>query len=356
MNNVIKEPSNVIKIIKFMGRVSGLLGIVTILSYISGFIIINSYLSKYGLIAGELFGAKYLSAGLLFLVMASIFIVIWWDIKKYYTAKEEYKTPQEKFKHRIDPLAILIFTIVFLSVIFSPSKHTVNFLDRFFQKNWSQYLFLVPFAIFIILVVLELFLKPSKPGLEITELLFLLLALLINILKILSIFFFFWLILLYVLFSLIFRRTGEIEPFAPITINSSGQYLINPVGFAFTFMLAYLTIWIFGRTIYERITPNVGGGSPVKVKVLLREALPRSFSTITKDTSDASVIGEAYLLHQEQTSLILLIPDSIGGDKVIRLNDNEVRLMIPISETNVRPKSAKNPNQSGEKTKSKEGK
>lgn len=345
MNNVIQEPNYIIKIFKFAGRASGFIGIVTILSYITGFVIINSYLGKYGLTAGELFGAKYLSAGLLYLAITVIFIVNWWFFIKSYYIMAECKTFREKIKYIAYPIVLIISTLIFLIVIFSPSKHTGDMIDKFFQKNWTQYLFLILLVIFAITRVLGWFFKTSKNRLENWGMFFLVILMFVFILQKASVFFFLWVIFLFCLLSLIFGRKKTNEPFSPILIDSLGKRYINPIGFASTLVLTFSMIWFFGRMIYERITPDIGGGSPVKVKILLRESLPSSFSTVIKDTSNADVIEEAYLLHQEQSSLVLLIPDSIGGDKAIRLNYNEVRLMIPIIETNVRPKKVKNPNQ-----------
>jgi hypothetical protein len=112
---------------------------ITIIAYVFGFVIVNSYLSNYNIFDDNLFSINYIKAGLLFsLILLPLFIIIF----------KNYSNPTDNFnisKWELAGLSVNIFSYVcWISVFFvlfgKPSPHISSIIVSVFSGEMLVFL------------------------------------------------------------------------------------------------------------------------------------------------------------------------------------------------------------------------
>lgn len=302
------------------------LTILAVASYALGFVIVNSHLLTYGYSGAGLFKVKYISAGLLFLLLTSLigfsFSAIFWARIQ----KNEHESNKRKAVIWAPAFAMFILTQVFIVIsdkeIQSSSEHPL----------WPTWVSLGLLAFLMMLMGIEASQWKWKgaewlrknPGLTYLLLMVfyllhhmsLMAATILGFLA-LSIFFVMWFVLNEIPIMVRFKEW----PTAVIHQMSIGLLF-------FLFMVG-----TFGTYLYGHILPQYGGGEPARVRVVLAKEKRDQLKQLGYEENEA-LLADTLLIDSTDSEHLFLIkktPETKGLLLQIKKDLVEVMLYYPAS-------------------------
>lgn len=275
-------------------------GLATI-SYISGFIIVNAYMSSYGIFHFSLLDSQFLIGGLCFLVFFGMFIIFYMAIPLKSTPSETWdrmnKILEERINEKIQGLNI-------------KSKQYRQAYEKSFRFSYrlSYYIgFVVSllisqlkyFALFLLTIIPVLFVSGSDVQIV-----------------------FSWQIWAWTIISAV------IILLSIDALCQNGPPRSVPVFFAGFFLIFSLVI--FGKNVYPHISPSVGGGKPPIIRLIIPDDHKKFITNAIDLEINDGLSDSVELLAQSSNSIFLILRKekkikvaSISSDMISGIRYNE---------------------------------
>lgn len=311
-------------------KLSELITILGIFVFIPGFIIVNIYLAGLGIHDYSLFRMKYLSAGFLFIGILTVYFFFVW--RRIYYAEEDVgniavnligKTNSKLLGHlwgifsmalvyADNAFGIVVATSFVSSILFSVNKIGIfwGFLAFYFLIDyplvrWGKYkkfpriTFTTSFVFYIVsLFVFFYFIKEKEPR---------------------TLFWIFVGITIVINFILDFRKKRQ----------QGGNYITKLSLFDWIWVVVFIIMVgiSFGKTLYGKITPGLGGGKPIAVTLMIdQNALPSVKEIPIKGSSNLT--EKVFLVLQTEKEIYITFPIDNENEKVVQLNKQLVQGII----------------------------
>jgi len=245
-------------------NIAGVIGVLGGISFITGYLIVNFYLTQYGVATLNLVQSRYFAAGGLYLIVSAL--VCGAPLVSVYTAeqllKAERKTRMRKLIHALIGasflLAILVCWasgIVLVSAdLYTPFANSITERQNtiWFALPASEIAILFPF--FVYLLTKRAF-KNKTPLLE------------------------------------------------------GSRALWLPSTFAVLFAICFIvSTVVFSRFVYANTSPSVGGGAPIKVQLVVAENLSSIQSFPLK--INGGITEKVILIDHSGSEIVVLLPEN----------------------------------------------
>lgn len=308
--------------VSVLANAASLILILVASAYVSGFVILNSFLSNYGMISYDFLQPRYLSAGLLY--MASTFgpLGLIWFVHHKICIQYYPNDPDEAEINTAWAIALVFTSITValpwlfprpesipsykmcLAFILFISMCTLTFLPQILPKkpkNWSSKL-----------------LTFWKEGLVHTRMLKM------NV---------FWLGVAYtvVLGGLEYRYLmwftwGMIFLIAGTTSGQtpSSGVVRNVWGLVLGFGLTAWSVHLYGKNTFPLISPSIGGGTPVQVSIVLKKDAQMQIGRLMGREDWQCVMQNISLLHENDDFLFILPNGYYKEETAVAISKAEV--------------------------------
>lgn len=329
----VNVPSNVAEKNTFknwLGESGQVMAIGIAVCYISGFIIVNSYLGKYGIKDYDAFRTEYLVAGFLFFILIGLwFFFVGRNIIKLDGHSEKNiklynslggTSNRWNFMGFITPMIDLIASYVFLVVLTA-----IIFLS--YKNNLIYSLFGGAAAIHFFVYAVQ----TSKASESITKWFYLLIT--IADLVVISLF-------LYLMDKLLIEVAGFflIMTFAMFQFADIKKYIHSSIKYLVSVYLVVMVIVIgsgviFGTGLYEEIKSSLGGAKPPIVKIVVKDDdLPEA---LIKQLEIISGVSSSFKLLAQSDKELYLLPQNEKEHVTLRISRDLVKAVISQNETAV---------------------
>jgi hypothetical protein len=275
MNSQTAKPSLTEVLTESVRNIAGTIGVLGGISFITGYLIVNFYLTQYGVATLNLVQSRYFASGALYLIVSVL--VCGAPFASIYTAEQLSKAEHETHTRKLMPA--LIGASFLLSV-------------------------LICWACGIVLVSADRFTPFAK---SITERQYSIwLALPASEIAILFPFFVY----------LITKRALKNK--TPTQTSSGAIWL--PATFAVLFTICFIiSTVVFSRFVYANTSPSVGGGAPIIVQLVVAESLSSIQSFPLK--INGGITEKVILIDHSGSELVVL---QLENSQVIEISDNQV--------------------------------
>jgi len=302
------------------------LTILAVSSYAIGFIIVNSYLLNYGSAGASLFKVKYISAGLLFLLIAALIAISFSAVFWARTQKEELESNRRRAVLWAPTFALYILYLLLNQITDSEVRSPLE------EIQWLRW---VPLAVLMMLVA-GLVIEESKwewrgarwlrnnRGVSNLGLASVILITSYSpaVLMVLG-------LLAYIIFSAMSFAFSE----DPVAVRFNDWPIKVIYDLAFFVVLLLISLGFFGQSMYGHIKPQYGGGQPARVRVVLAEEKRVQFMHLGLQQEAETLLGDTQLIDSTDTEFLFLVKKS-HGDKGLLLQVNkslvDVLLYYPI--------------------------
>lgn len=260
-------------------NIAGTIGVLGGICYLTGYLIVNFYLTQYGVATLNLVQSRYFASGALYLIVSCL--VCGAPIASIYTAEQISKNEQEPRSRRLMPALIAASFLLAVLICWATGIVLVQ-ADRFtpFARSVTERQYSIWLAL---------------PASEIA-------------------------ILFPFFVYLLTKRISKNK-----SLNLAGSETIwLPATFAVLFTICFLiSTIVFSRFVYANTSPSVGGGAPIEVQLVLSDNL----STIQGFPLDIhnGITEKVILIDHSGTELVVLHPVS---DQVIEISDNQVMSIL----------------------------
>lgn len=261
MNDKFKKLENVSSLLNLF---PGLIGII----YIFGFVILNSYLSKYGLFTYNLVDKSYISSGVLFLLFTGSIITI-----LVYFVKEPTDNITNSYWEEAKYFLFIITTSISYAFLFIDID---DLPKRFINSFWLILTSIVPLALFF----------------KLTRKLVIVASLLIML------FYYIWAVVHsadarsflvgFFVFSLL----------CLILYGHIGDKSFRYVDLVWWLGPLVISAYIFGFYIYGDIKKEFGGGKYSKIQLILNKKTSDEIYRIFKDSSETGLTKSVKLIYE----------------------------------------------------------
>jgi hypothetical protein len=256
-------------------NIAGTIGVLGGISFITGYLIVNFYLTQYGVATLNLVQSRYFASGALYLIVSAL--VCGAPLASIYTAEQISKTEHESHTRKLMP-ALIGASFLLAALICWACGIVLVSADRF-----------TPFARSITERQYSIWL--ALPASEIAIL-----------------FPFF----VYLLTKRVLKNNSP-------TQTSSGAIWL-PATFAVLFIICFIiSTVVFSRFVYANTSPSVGGSAPIKVQLVVAENLSNVQNFPLK--INGGITEKVILIDNSGSELIVLQP---GNNQVIEISDNQV--------------------------------
>jgi hypothetical protein len=256
-------------------NIAGTIGVLGGISFITGYLIVNFYLTQYGVATLNLVQSRYFASGALYLIVSAL--VCGAPLASIYTAEQLSKAEHESHTRKLMP-ALIGASFLLAALICWACGIVLVSADRF-----------TPFARSITERQYSIWL--ALPASEIAIL-----------------FPFF----VYLLTKKAFKNNSPAQ-------TSSGAIWL-PATFAVLFIICFIiSTVVFSRFVYANTSPSVGGGAPIKVQLVVTENLSSVQNFPLK--INGGITEKVILIDNSGSELIVLQP---GNNQVIEISNNQV--------------------------------
>jgi hypothetical protein len=260
-------------------NIAGTIGVLGGICYITGYLIVNFYLTQYGVATLNLVQSRYFASGALYLIVSVL--VCGAPLASIYTAEQLSKTEQEPRSQRLMPVLIAASFLLAILICWATGIVLVS-ADRF-----------TPFARSITERQYSIWL--ALPASEIA--------------------------ILFPFF--VYLLTKKMSKNKSLNLTGS-ETIWLPATFAVLFTICFIiSTVVFSRFVYANTSPSVGGGAPIKVQLVVAESL----STIQSFPLDINngITEKVILIDHSGSELVVLRPEN---NQVIEISDNQVMSIL----------------------------
>lgn len=284
--------------------------------YLLGFVIVSSYLNKFGIRSSEIFEFRYLSIGIIFLaIFAANAVIHFWSLGADLTTRAETVGQYLARKLRLFLGFFMVnFAIAFL--ILPGIAANLKF------KNPGMYVALV----FIVFVVLEevRFKRKIEHIRDLVELLlFITLGILLR--KSQLPVFIFWAFFLQVFLIFTFD-IQEVELLKRLTrLEKRGFWVFRS---AFLLIGLLFGCYIFGNLFYDKVPRYFGGGEPRIVQIIVPDNEIAVLNQLGIGAKGGSLTPSLFLIHDTDTEYYILTPAPSKKPRAIGIRKDIVKGIV----------------------------
>jgi hypothetical protein len=313
-------------------RLPDLITILSVFVLIPGFIIVNVYLADFGIYDYSLFRMKYLSAGFLFIMILAVYFFFVWR-KIYYAEEDVGEIARILMTGSISKFGRSFWGFLAMIIVYADNAFGIVVATTLISMLAFPYIniglvFGFLFLFFIIdypMIKLNIYQK-SPRVMFITSCIF----------HILSVFLFF-----------AFIKEGEARMLFWTLVAIT--FIINsildlrkkqqPEGSYVTKLSTFDFIWImicviglsvyFGKTLYGKISPELGGGKPKTISLIIEKKDMSFFKKISIEINN-NISEDLFLLQQTNNEIYIVSKKSIDekNKNAIQLNKNLIQGII----------------------------
>jgi len=284
--------------------------------YLLGFIIVGSYLDKFGIRSTEIFQFRYLSTGIIFLAIFAINAVIYLrSLHMDLTTKVERTA--DLLQRWLRDILIFIWFNTFIAALILRGTPT-----KLLVKNPI----LGVLVLFIVIMVLmEIRLKTTIEWIRdiVWVLLFLMLAIFFGISKYFTFLFMALLLQLFLLCAFDVEHTKLLKKFD--LVEKRGFWIIT---IAFLLFMVLLSCHIFGYLLYDKVPRYFGGGEPLIVQLAIPDDDVVFFNRLGIGTEGNGLTPPLSLIHETDTEYYVLTSTSSQEPNAIGIPKNIVKAII----------------------------
>jgi len=313
-------------------RIPELIAFLGILIFIPGFIIVNVYLTSFGIHDFSVFRMKYLSAGFLFFGILAVYSIFVWN-RIYFVEEDLPKIINTLAKNMTSKFWALILGLFSTFLLYADNAFGIVFASSLagvvlFQSREIGIFFGVYLIFFLIDYPLIKLGKYAKYP------------------KVTYIFSFFFYIISVIIFLVFVKDYGPRMifwgfVFVTIAINFlldlrkkkqlNGSYMtkLSVFDWIWVIILAIVFSASFGRILYGKISPAFGGGEPTVIALIIdSKSIPLFRQTQIKIDNNSS---EDVLLLMETDKEIYItkrVPNEDKTQKALRINKNIIQAIV----------------------------
>lgn len=275
MNSQIAKQSLTEVLTESIRSIASTIGVLGGVSFITGYLIVNFYLTQYGVVTLDLVQSRYFSAGGLYLIISAL--VCGAPLASIYTAEQLLQTERETRTRKLMPaligasflLAILVCWasgIVLVSAdLYTPFARSITERQNsiWFALPASEIALLFPFFVYLLT-----------------------------------------------------KRAFKNKTLSQA--NSRGLWL--PATFAVLFTICFIiSTVVFSRFVYANTSPSVGGGASIEVQLVVAENLSSIQNFPLK--INGGITEKIILIDHSGSELVILLPEN---NQVIEISENQV--------------------------------
>jgi hypothetical protein len=256
-------------------NIAGTIGVLGGICYITGYLIVNFYLTQYGVATLNLVQSRYFASGALYIIVS--ILVCGPLLASIYTAEQLSNTQAEQRTKRLMPALIgasFLFSILICwatGIVLVSADRLPTFARSLTERKYTIWL--------------------ALPASEIA--------------------------ILFPFF--VFILTKRVFKNIPTTLSGpSGIWL--PATFSVLFTICFLiSTVVFSRFVYANTSPSVGGGAPIEVQLVVTENLA-SVQNFPLEITEG-VTEKVVLIEHSGSGLVVLRPEN---NQVIEISDSQV--------------------------------
>jgi len=256
--------------------IAGFVGVIGGLSYITGYLIVNFYLTQYGVANLSLVQSRYFATGALYLIVTVL--ICGAPLASIYTADQLSQTNQDTQTRRLMPVLIGASFLLAIAIIWMCGNLLVN-ADQF--TSYAGSMIQRRYSIWMAL-----------PASGVAAL---------------------FPFLVYYSLKRIFKSRA-------LQLTSSDESVWIPATISILFVICFIiSVFVFSRYAYASASPSVGGGAPIKVQLVLAQSLSGNQNFPLKNTDGTT--EPVILIDHSGSELVILKTEN---NQVIELSDNQV--------------------------------
>ena len=285
------------------------------LSYIFGFIIVNSYLASFGLVSIGIIKAKYIAAGVVFLLFVSLCgLILYPTISHFLRVKEKGEFKPGEILWSIGSLMIIEVLLIYVA----PDSLTLS--DKPSWISLKGLLAVIGIISLLLIIPFRFVKKLSK---------------LMDPLYFVGMGIFAYLLFRPSIFIVLSSTVGLVLLGAVVTSNVrevlskkksfTGYIAINII------YLVSITLGVcetYTRYLYPKIENKYGGGKPVDVTLFLEKDLEPSFKLIFEDSQKSSETIENVSLIDEDGDYFFIQKKTPQQNRTIRIKKSLVNAVV----------------------------
>ena len=310
-------------------KLSELITILSIFILIPGFIIVNIYLGDFGIHDFSLFKMKYLSAGLLFIAILTIYIFFVWR-KIYYAEEDVGNIATTLIAGTTSKLGNIFWGILSMMIVMADNAFGIILASSlvssiFFASKAVRIIFVILMFYFLIdysLVKLKIPAKSPRVFFPLNGFIHSFFVFLffytVDEKEPIKLFWTFLLVTFFVNLILDMRKK----------LTQNGSYITKLSFFDLVWILIFvISLAIsFGKFFYEKIDPALGGGRPISVSLIVDQKDIPIFQRLQIKV-DQNLSEKVSLISQSENELYVVKSEEIEG-KAIQLSKKLIQGII----------------------------
>ncbi len=281
------------------------------LSYIFGFIIVNSYLASFGLVSIGIVKAKYIAAGVVFLVFISLCVLILYPLA-FYTLKEKKEFKTGDILYSIGSLVLIEQLLLYIA------PDSLNFFSH--DRPFSNILLIIAG----ISLVFAIFCRFVKKLSKFTGLLYFLgMGIFAYLMFELGVIF-----VLFFVVCLVFLGSVFISNLMDVLARKKPFTGLMAMGLIYVVSVTLGLCQIYTRYLYPKIENKYGGGKPVDVILFLGKEMELSSELLFEGKQESSQTIKDVSLIDEDGDYFFIQKKGLQQNKTIRIKKSLVNVII----------------------------